>query len=121
MMSDVALQDLTRVWIIVCVPLFCLSLFGMFADAVSLFFFLPLRRWGNARPPGVCVSPCVSWTRPLTSTRTSRTTSTPRSPPRLCFLLPTTSFVVPVVLGLGLCCVCWASLFFFSWRSWCVV
>ena len=95
----------------------CPSLFSFFVWCVCRrrfsVFYLSFRRWGNANPPGVCVSPCVSWTRPLTSTRTSRTTSTPRSPPRLCFfLLPTTSLVVPVVVGLGLFWVCWASFFF---------
>ena len=85
MMSDVALQDLTCVWIIVCVLSFVSHCLVCSPTPFLCFFFLPLRRWGNARPPGVCVSPCVSWTRPLTSTRTSRTTPTPRSPPRLCF------------------------------------
>ena len=56
----------------------------------------------------------------LTSTRTLRTTSTPRSPPRLCFY-PTTWFVFPVVVGLGLSWVCWACLSLSLYLSFLVV
>ena len=98
------------------------SLFGMFADAVSLFFSFFLSDAGETQALVVWVSPCVSWTRSLTSPRTSRTTSTPRSPPRLCFFFSDDvvrlsgggrSRSVLGVLGRSLS----LSLFRF-WRSW---
>ena len=77
-----------------------------------LFFFLSLslsqRRWGNAGPFVVCVSPSVStsWPCSLTSTRTSCSATTSRSGSCACVFL-TTSFVFPVVVGLGPFWVCW--------------
>ena len=77
-----ALQAPTRVWITICVPLL-LSLFGMFADAVSLFFSFFLSGAGETQTLMVWVSPCVSssWPRTTSSTRTSSPSPTPRSCP----------------------------------------
>ena len=108
--------------------------FGLLS--VSLFFSLCLvcsptpflclslsssQALGETQTFVVWVSPCVSWTRSVTSTRTSRTTSTPRSPRRLCFFASRRrrsfsgggrSWSVLGVLGLSLS----LSLSFF-WRS----
>ena len=90
-MESCALQDPTLVCFDVWVPSF--FLFGIFAVAVFVFLFffcflsfslslsvslslslsLSLRRWGNANPSAVCVSPCVSssWPQTCSAARTS--------------------------------------------------
>ena len=73
----------------------------------SLFFSFFFSGAGETQALVVWVSPCVSSSRPRsrTSTRTSCSTSTSRSGSRTFFF--STSFVFPVVVGLGLSGVCW--------------
>ena len=72
------------------------------SPSLSFSFSLSLRRWGNTNPLMVCVSPCVSSSRPRspTSTRTSCSAPTSRNHSRTCLFCPRTSFFsVVVVVG----------------------
>ena len=75
------------VWLVLSTPCF-------------LLFFFFLRRWGNPNPlRGVWGSPCVSSSRPSTTTsiRSSSFSPSPRFPPRLVFF-----FLVGVRVGVSL-------------------
>ena len=84
-----ALQAPTCLWLLFA-SLFFSFVWLVSSPPCSLFFSLPLRRWGNPNPlRGVWGSLCVSspWTRSATSTRTSSSSTSPQPSPAPVFLL----------------------------------